>query len=240
MTGEAITAMAPGIGTRAACAAAGVPQASWYRRHRISPLPPRRVPVPHAGRVQPRALVPAERQAILDVLHCSGSPTPPRPKCGRRCWMRAPTWPRCPPSTGSCARRAKAASGGGRPPTRPLSSPSWQPPAEPGLLLGHHQAAWPGEMDLLLPVRDLGHLQPLRRGLDGRHPRVRRPCREADRSNLRQAGHHGRAADHPRRPGQLDDLQAGRVPARRPGRHPVTPGPTSPTTIPTPRPSSRP
>jgi putative transposase len=69
MTGEAITAMAPGIGTRAACAAAGVPQASWYRRHRISPLPPRRVPVPHTGRVQPRALVPAERQAILDVLH---------------------------------------------------------------------------------------------------------------------------------------------------------------------------
>ena len=70
MTGEAITAMAPGIGTRAACAAAGVPQASWYRRHRISPPPPRRVPVPHIGRVQPRALVPAERQAILDVPHC--------------------------------------------------------------------------------------------------------------------------------------------------------------------------
>ena len=43
MTDEAIALMAPRIGTRAACAAAGVPQATWYRRHRISP-PRRRQP----------------------------------------------------------------------------------------------------------------------------------------------------------------------------------------------------
>ncbi|MGH3273420.1 MAG: IS3-like element IS1141 family transposase, partial [Streptosporangiaceae bacterium] len=36
MTDEAITVMAPRIGTRAACHAAGVAQASWYRRHRAS------------------------------------------------------------------------------------------------------------------------------------------------------------------------------------------------------------
>jgi putative transposase len=69
VTSEAITAMAPRIGTRAACAAAGVPQASWYRRHRASPAPARRAPVPHRDRAQPRALAPAERQAILDALH---------------------------------------------------------------------------------------------------------------------------------------------------------------------------
>ena len=69
MTDEAIALLAPRIGTRAACAAAGVPQASWYRRHRISPPPQRPAPVPHAERVQPRALAPAERLAILDVLH---------------------------------------------------------------------------------------------------------------------------------------------------------------------------
>ena len=69
MTDEAIAVMAPRIGTRAACAAAGVPQATWYRRHRISPPPPKAAPVPHAERVQPRALAPAERTAILDVLH---------------------------------------------------------------------------------------------------------------------------------------------------------------------------
>ena len=69
MTDEAIAIMAPRIGTRAACAASGVPQATWYRRHRISPLPQRPTPVPHAERVQPRALAAAERTAILDALH---------------------------------------------------------------------------------------------------------------------------------------------------------------------------
>jgi putative transposase len=69
VTSEAITALAPRIGTRAACKAAGVPQASWYRRHRASPVPARRPPVPHRDRAQPRALAPAERQAILDALH---------------------------------------------------------------------------------------------------------------------------------------------------------------------------
>jgi putative transposase len=69
VTSEAITAMAPRIGTRAACAAAGVPQASWYRRHRVSPAPARPAPVLHQDRAQPRALAPAERRAILDALH---------------------------------------------------------------------------------------------------------------------------------------------------------------------------
>ena len=69
VTDEAIAMLAPRIGTRAACAASGVPQASWYRRHRASPAPPRRLPVPHRDRVQPRALAPAERAAILAALH---------------------------------------------------------------------------------------------------------------------------------------------------------------------------
>jgi putative transposase len=61
--------MAPLIGTRAACRAAGVPQATWYRRHRASPAAPKPAPVPHKERVQPRALTRAERQAILEALH---------------------------------------------------------------------------------------------------------------------------------------------------------------------------
>jgi putative transposase len=69
VTDQAIALLAPRIGTRAACAAAGVAQASWYRRHRASPAPARRAPVPHRDRVQPRALSPAERAAILGVLH---------------------------------------------------------------------------------------------------------------------------------------------------------------------------
>ena len=46
-----------------------MPQATWYRRHRTSPPPPGRPRSRIADRVQPRALAPAERQAILDALH---------------------------------------------------------------------------------------------------------------------------------------------------------------------------
>jgi putative transposase len=69
VTDEAIAVLAPRIGTRAACAASGVPQATWYRRHRASPVPGRPAAVPHRDRVQPRALAAAEREAILDMLH---------------------------------------------------------------------------------------------------------------------------------------------------------------------------
>src|SRR6185312_6920848 len=40
--------------------------------------------------------------------------------------------------------------------------------AEPGVELGHHEAARAGEVDVLLPLRPARHLQPLRRGLAGR------------------------------------------------------------------------
>jgi putative transposase len=69
VTDQAIALLAPRIGTRAACAAAGVAQASWYRRHRVSPAPARRAPVAHRDRAQPRALSEAERAAILAALH---------------------------------------------------------------------------------------------------------------------------------------------------------------------------
>jgi putative transposase len=69
MTDEAVAGLAPVTGTRAACAAAGAAQASWYRRHRASVAPARPAPVPHAERHQPRALAAAERRAIADVLH---------------------------------------------------------------------------------------------------------------------------------------------------------------------------
>ena len=39
--------------------------------------------------------------------------------------------------------------------------------------MGYHEIAGPGEVELLLPVRDLGHLLALRRRLDGRQPRNR-------------------------------------------------------------------
>ena len=69
VTDDAIAMLVPRTGMRAACAAVGAPQASYYRRHRASPPARRHEPVPQGGRSQPRTLAPAERQAILDVLH---------------------------------------------------------------------------------------------------------------------------------------------------------------------------
>jgi putative transposase len=63
----AVTALAPIVGTAAACGAVGQPRSSWYRAHRRSPAPPR--PPRPAPAPQPRALSPAERQQALEVLH---------------------------------------------------------------------------------------------------------------------------------------------------------------------------
>jgi putative transposase len=67
MTDEAIGELTPLVGRRAACAATGRAQASWYRAHRVCPAPVR--PPASPPRPQPRALSAAERQAVLDVLH---------------------------------------------------------------------------------------------------------------------------------------------------------------------------
>ena len=64
---HAITTLAPIVGTAAACTSTGWPRSSWYRTHRRSPAPPR--PPRSPRRPQPRALSPAERQQVLDVLH---------------------------------------------------------------------------------------------------------------------------------------------------------------------------
>jgi putative transposase len=63
----AITTLSPIVGTAVACGALGQPRSSWYRAHRRSPAPPG--PPRPAPRPQPRALQPAERQQVLEVLH---------------------------------------------------------------------------------------------------------------------------------------------------------------------------
>ena len=57
-----VTAVGPRLGIAPTCAALGLPRATYYRRRRPqSALPPRRS--------SPRALSPAERAAVLAVLH---------------------------------------------------------------------------------------------------------------------------------------------------------------------------
>jgi len=66
MLDQTIAELAPIVGMRAACAALGRSRATYYRRHRQSPRPPRsaRTPTP-----QPRALSPAERTEVSGILH---------------------------------------------------------------------------------------------------------------------------------------------------------------------------
>lgn len=58
----AVAQAAPGLGVAPACEALGVPRASFYRR--LAPAHG-----PHRRKRSPRALPPAERAAVLDVLH---------------------------------------------------------------------------------------------------------------------------------------------------------------------------
>ena len=69
MTDAAIVELTPLVGVRAACAAVGRPRATHYRRHRASPAPPRAPRPRPEPTAQPRALSPAERAEVLEVLH---------------------------------------------------------------------------------------------------------------------------------------------------------------------------
>lgn len=66
MIDEAITELAPLVGTRQACRAAGRSQANHYRRHRQSAVPAR---PPTERKPQPRALSVVERAAVRAVLN---------------------------------------------------------------------------------------------------------------------------------------------------------------------------
>ena len=108
--------------------------------------------------------------AALRALRRSGAAAGPR-HAARRGQTTCARRGRC---IASSTPRTKSASG-----ATSCGDPHYAKPellatrAQPGLELGHHQAAGPGQVDLLLPVRDPRHLQPLRRRLDGRPPRER-------------------------------------------------------------------
>jgi putative transposase len=63
---QTVSDHSPAFGVRPTCAALGVAPATFYRHRPDRPLPVRGVATPTAS---PRALVPAERQRVLDVLH---------------------------------------------------------------------------------------------------------------------------------------------------------------------------
>src|ERR1035441_7806496 len=91
--------------------------------------------------------------------------------------------------------------------------------SQSALELGHHQTAGPSQVDLLLPLRDPGRLQPLRGRLDGGVSRNRRIGQAAHRIHLRQAEHRPRPVDPPCRPRLFHDLPARGLLDGGSGRH---------------------
>ena len=65
MIDDAVTELTPIVGRTPALSAVGVDRATWYRRHRTIPAPPRPDRVP---RSQPRALSPVERKEVKALL----------------------------------------------------------------------------------------------------------------------------------------------------------------------------
>lgn len=201
MTDAAIAELAPVMGVRAACRAAGRPQASHYRRHRLSPPPARPTPVRHPDRVQPRALAPAERAAILAVLHeprfVDASPA--------QVWATLldegvylgsqSTFYRLLRSVGEVRERRRQA-------THPAR-------VKPELFAAGPNQVYSWDITKLLGPRKwtyyylyviLDVYSRLRRRLDGRVEGVRRARRAADRRHLHQTAHQPRATHRARRP----------------------------------------
>ena len=77
MADAAVADLVPVAGTRAACAAVGCAQASWYRRHRHSPLPPRPERFRTGTGTSPAPW--PRRSGSRSSMCCTaaGSPTPP-------------------------------------------------------------------------------------------------------------------------------------------------------------------
>ena len=217
MTDEAIALLAPRIGTRGACRASGVPQATWYRRHRASPAPPRPAPVPHRDRTQPRALAPGERQAILDMLHSERfADTAPA-----EVWATLPdegiylgsvsTYYRVLREAGESRERSPGRRQAELAATGPNQVYSW----DITKLHGPAKRTY-YHLYVILDIFSryaVGWMVATRESAGLAEKLIAATCAKA--------GYRPRAAQHPCRPRLLDDLQASRAAARRPRRHPV-------------------
>ena len=202
---------------------AGVPRAGRRRRRRSTGAAARRR---RGRRGRGRARAGAHRRRARGGARASctasGSSTARRRRSGRRCSTRA----RYLASERTMYRLLAAEHGGVRERRDQLTHPAY---AAPELLAERPNEVWswditklqgPGEVDVLLPLRDPRRLQPLRRRLDRPAPRERPQLAKALIAQaVEQQQIAPRPADRARRPRQLDDLQAGRVPARRPRRH---------------------
>ena len=203
--------------TKAACALIGRSRASHYR-HLPGPVhgpKPRRL-VPDNG----QALTAAERDAVLTLINTDAYAD----LSIGQIWARELDEGRYLCSMSTMYRIARAA-GQTRERRRQATHPAKVKPellrrrSVPGVVVGHNETARPDQGHLLPPVRADRHLLPVQPGLDRLHRRGITPGhglhRRRDRPQRRGPAHRAR------RPGHLDDVEAGVGAAHRPGRHPL-------------------
>jgi len=212
----AIEQVSATVGVTLACRALGICRAALYRRRH--PRPP--APPPH--RAPPaRALSASERDTVLATRHAARF-ADQSPAEVYATLLDEGTY-LCSIRT---MYRLLAGAGEVRERRNQLRHPRYRPPVLEAT--GPNQVwSWDitkllaraGQVDVLLPVRAAGHLQPVRRRLDGRSRGERVPGRAADRRELRQAGYPARTAYYPCRPRSGDDIEASRLALGRPRRH---------------------
>ena len=148
------------VGVQPACDALGVVRASFYRqRPFLGPLeqaPPLRADVVAAipSAPSPRSLSPTERATVLDCLHSERFQD--RSPAAVYATLLDEGVYHCSMRTMYRLLKEEGESGERR-----------DQLTKSVVELGHHQAARPGQVDLLLPVRHHGCLHPLHRWLDG-------------------------------------------------------------------------
>ena len=213
--------LAPKVGLASACRALGVARASVYRHRKPRPTCPGR-----SRRSSPRALSPEERVQVLDILHedrfSDRAPAAVYATLleeGRYvCSIR--TMYRLLHDAHEVRERRDQ-----------LRHPRLEPPrlmarAPPGVDMGHHAVAGTPKMGDVSPLRGVGSVLALRRGLDGRHQGERHAGQAADYQRLCQAGHSTRTTDAAPGPRRSDEGEVVFANADR-SRHPGQLQPTS-------------
>ena len=166
---DTVEELTPIIGTRPACRTLGASHATIYRRRR-----PPSAGRPSRGQRPPGRCLKAERGAVLDTLHSERfvdtSPAQVHATLLDEGRYLA--------SERTMYRLLAAKHDGVRERRDQLTHPAYAKPEllalppQPALVLGHHQAPRAGEVDVLPPLRDPRHLQPLRRRLARAAPRA--------------------------------------------------------------------
>ena len=173
--------------TAEACEALGVSRSTLYRRRRPVTSKPKRRPRPQ------RALDTTERERVLSALHCERFVD----KAPAQVWatlLDEGIYHCSADDVPDSVEHGEVVSAGTSAASELSEAGARGGSAEPGLVVGHNEAARPGQVDLLLPLRDSRHLLPVRDRVDVGSARKRRARPSSHQRELPQAEHRSRPA----------------------------------------------